>query len=328
MTGRGPAGVRGQPAGERWLTVTARLAADTRWAAAGHEVAFGQAQLAQPGQPNGPGPAAPAPATTPGARAARRTLGCAVLDGDTGELRRVGPFAVRSAFPDFWRAPTDNDVRVAGAWRQAGLDRLERRTIAVERTAGALRTRLRVAPAGARFGLLATLTWDADGQLSVRVAPDGSWPCPLPKVGLRLVLDAALEEVSWFGRGPGEAYRDTHHATRVGRFTAPIGELATPYVRPQENGNRLQARSLTLTGAAGQALTVTGDPPFDFAVRRWSPELLTAARHTPDLIPDGRTHLHLDAAHHGIGSASCGPPLPPGHSLAARTVAWTLRFSA
>ena len=316
------------PAGERWLTVTASLAADTRWAAAGHEIAFAQSQLAQPKQPNGPDSAAPAPATSPSVRSRQLALGCAVLDGDTGDLRRLGPFAVGSAFPDFWRAPTDNDVRVAGAWRQAGLDRLERRIIAVEHQAGALCARLRIAPAGASFGLLATLTWDADGRLSVRVAPDGSWPCPLPKIGLRLVLDAAVDEVSWFGRGPGEAYRDTYHATRVGRFAAPVGELATPYVRPQENGNRMHARSLTLTSAAGQALTVTGDPPFDFAVRRWSPELLTAARHTPDLIPDGRTHLHLDAAHHGIGSASCGPPLPPGHSLAARTAAWTLRFSA
>jgi beta-galactosidase len=316
------------PAGERWLTVTASLAADTRWAAAGHEIAFAQSQLAQPKKPNGPDPAAPAPATSPSVRSRQLALGCAVLDGDTGDLRRLGPFAVGSAFPDFWRAPTDNDVRVAGAWRQAGLDRLERRIIAVEHQAGALCARLRIAPAGASFGLLATLTWDADGRLSLRVAPDGSWPCPLPKIGLRLVLDAAVDEVSWFGRGPGEAYRDTYHATRVGRFTAPVGELATPYVRPQENGNRMHARSLTLTSAAGQALTVTGDPPFDFAVRRWSAELLTAARHTPDLIPDGRTHLHLDAAHHGIGSASCGPPLPPGHSLAARTAAWTLRFSA
>ena len=195
-------------------------------------------------------------------------------------------------------------------------------------TEDGLLLRQRIAPAGAGFGFGASLTWTADGMLFIQVAPDGSWPCPLPKVGLRLVLDAAVEEVSWFGRGPGEAYRDTYHATRVGRFTARAGELATPYVRPQENGNRMHARSLTLTGDAGQALTVTGAPPVDFAVRRWSPELLTAARHTQDLIPDGRTHLHLDAAHHGIGSASCGPPLPPGHSLAARTVAWTLRFSA
>jgi beta-galactosidase len=319
------------PDGERWLTVTASLAAGTPWAAAGHEIAFAQARLARDQPPAGK-PAAGKPAARPATPASsggrELTLGCAVLDGGTGELRRLGPFAVRSAFPDFWRAPTDNDVRVAGAWRQAGLDRLERRVIAVERETGTLCTRLRIAPAGAAFGLLATLTWDADGLLSVHVAPDGSWPCPLPKIGLRFVLDAAVEEVSWFGRGPGEAYRDTYQATRVGRFTAPVGELSTPYVRPQENGNRMEVRSLTLTGDAGQALTVTGDPPFDFAVRRWSPELLTAARHPPDLIPDGRTHLHLDAAHHGIGSASCGPPLPPGHSLAAHAVSYTLRFSA
>ena len=90
----------------------------------------------------------------------------------------------------------------------------------------------------------ATLTWTADGRLSLYVAPSGTWPGPLPKIGLRLVLDAVVEEVSWFGRGPGEAYRDTYHATRVGRFTTPVDGLATPYVRPQENGNRLHARRL------------------------------------------------------------------------------------
>jgi beta-galactosidase len=232
----------------------------------------------------------------------------------------------RPAFPDFWRAPTDNDVRVAGAWRRAGLDRLERKILSVRADADALGTRLRIAPPGAGFGLLATLTWTADGRLLVHVTPDGTWSCPLPKVGLRLVLDAAVEVVSWFGRGPGEAYRDTYHATRFGRYTARVGELETRYVRPQENGNRMHARNLTLT-AAGRALTVTADPHVDFAVRRWSPEALTAARHPPDLVPDGRTYLHLDAAHHGIGSASCGPPLPPGHRLTAHTVAYALRFS-
>ena len=310
------------PDDERWLTVTASLATGTAWAAAGHEIAFAQARLG--GSAAAPPPAKPAAPAASG----ELTLGCAVLDRDTGELRRLGPFRVHSAFPDFWRAPTDNDVRVAGAWRQAGLDRLERKILSVRHEPGALCTRLRIAPAGADFGFLATLTWTADGRLSLYVAPSGTWPGPLPKIGLRLVLDAVVEEVSWFGRGPGEAYRDTYHATRVGRFTTPVDGLATPYVRPQENGNRLQARNLTLTAAAGQHLTVTADPHVDFAVRRWSPELLTAARHTPDLVPDGRTHLHLDAAHQGIGSASCGPPLSPGHRLTAHTVAYALGFSA
>jgi beta-galactosidase len=345
------------PENERWLTLTASLAADTSWAAAGHEIAFAQAQLGQPApdQPDRPaagaamaagvtmaaGPTVAAGATMvmAGERPDELAVGCAVLAAETGELRGLGRLAVHSASLDFWRAPTDNDVLtrggpVAAAWRRAGLDRLQQRIIAVQRGPDEVRIRLRIAPAAADFGFLATLTWTADRRqaddclLSIRVAPDGTWPCPLPKIGLRLVLDAGIEEVSWFGRGPGEAYRDTHRATRVGRFSAPVDLLATPYVRPQENGNRMHARRLSLSGSAGQRLDVTGYPHFDFAVRRWSPELLTAARHTPDLVPDGRSYVHLDVAHQGIGSGSCGPRVQPGHTLTAHAVGYALRFSA
>jgi len=344
-------GIKPEPRNERWLTLTASLTADTPWAAAGHEIAFAQAQLGQPAaeQPDrrAAGATTAAGATmTAGATMVQAgehpdelAVGCAVLAAETGELRRLGPLAVHSASLDFWRAPTDNDVLtrggpVAGAWHRAGLDRLQQRTIAVERGDDELRIRLRIAPAAADFGFLAILTWTADPRhagdclLSMQVAPDGTWPCPLPKIGLRLVLDASIEEVSWFGRGPGEAYRDTHRATRVGRFSAPVDSLATPYVRPQENGNRMHARRLSLSGGAGQSLDVTGYPYFDFTVRRWSPELLTAARHTPDLVPDGRSYVHLDVVHQGIGSGSCGPRVLPGHTLAAHAVACTLRFSA
>ena len=328
-----------EPEDERWLTVTASLAADTSWAAAGHEIAFAQAQLGQPAAEQPDRPVAGARVVMAGGRPGELAVGCAVLDVGTGELRRLGWLAVHSASLDFWRAPTDNDVLtpggpVAGAWRQAGLDRLQHRIIAVQRGRDELRTRLRIAPAGADFGFLATLTWTTgprrggDCLLAIHVAPDGTWPCLLPKIGLRLVLDASIEEVSWFGRGPGEAYRDTHRATRVGRFSAPVGLLATPYVRPQENGNRMHARRLSLFGSAGQSLDVTGYPHFDFAVRHWSPELLTAARHLPDLVPDGRSYVHLDVAHHGIGSGSCGPRVLPGHTLMAHAVAYTLGFSA
>ena len=324
-----------EPRDERWLTVTVSLAADTAWAGAGHEIAFAQAPLGQPAAAAEPGASAyvePTTATGP-PRSRQLTIGCALLDRETGELRRLGPLAARSASLDFWRAPTDNDARtVADAWRRAGLDRLQQRIVAVQVGQGELQTGVRIAPAGADFGFLATLTWTADqGDTLLRmvVTPDGTWPCPLPKIGLQLVLDSVIEDVSWFGLGPGEAYRDTHRATRVGRFGAPVGSLAVPYVRPQENGNRRHARSLSLSDREGHtSLRVTGYPHFDFTVRHWSVRLLTAARHTPDLVPDGRTYVHLDAAHHGIGSGACGPPLLPGHHLTAHTVAYALRFSA
>jgi beta-galactosidase len=246
---------------------------------------------------------------------------------------------VLAAVPDFWRAPVDNDRTmafgdpVARAWRAAGLDRMGPETVAVRRGADWLSSELRVAPAGRDFAMLASLTWASDPRqegaclLTVDVRPDGDWPCPLPKIGLRIVLDTTIDTVCWFGRGPGEAYRDTYHATRVGRFESTVEALSTHYVRPQENGNRMHTRNLQLFDAAGLALRVDGQPTFDFAVRPWSPESLGAARHTPDLVPDGRTYLHLDIAHHGIGSGSCGPALLPGDSLPAHRVAYSLRFA-
>ncbi len=318
-----------EPGDERWLTVTVSLAAGTAWAPAGHEIAFAQAQLSPPDLAETLRPPPGLDIGAPAARTGPVTLGCAVLDAGTGELLRLGSYRVHEAALDFWRAPTDNDLpSVARAWRQAGLDRLVRKTLEVRCGEDGLRTRSRIAPAGADFGFLAALTWTADGMLFIHVTPDGTWPCPVPKIGLRLVLDAAVEEVTWFGRGPGEAYRDTHQATRVGRFSAPVSSLATPYVRPQENGNRMHARRLSLSGPSGQSLAAAGYPHVDFTVRPWSPELLTAARHTPDLVPDGRTYVHLDIVHQGIGSASCGPPLLPGHRLAAHAVDLTLGFAA
>src|SRR5205823_4557330 len=66
------------PGDERWLTVTASLATGTGWAAAGHEIAFAQALLAQP--PTERSAAAPPPAKPAApAAAGELTLGGAVL---------------------------------------------------------------------------------------------------------------------------------------------------------------------------------------------------------------------------------------------------------
>ena len=88
----------------------------------------------------------------------------------------------------------------------------------------------------------------------------------------------AKEAVEWFGRGPGEAYADSRQAARVGRFESTVDAMQTPYVFPQENGNRADARWLRIG-----AIRVEGEPVFDFTVRRWTSEDLDAAGHTADL---------------------------------------------
>ena len=203
-------------------------------------------------------------------------------------------------------------------WRRVGLDRLQHRVDEVAAGEDGLVVRTRVAPAATDLGVVATYRWTAvEGglRLEVEVVPEGDWPCPLPRVGLRMGVPAGLRRVEWFGRGPGEAYADTGRAARVGRFTATVGELQTPYLYPQENGNRRQVRWATLTDGGGRGLRVEGEPTVDLTARPWTSEQLDQARHPTDLVPGDRIWVNLDLAQQGIGSASCGPGVLPAYRL-------------
>jgi beta-galactosidase len=286
-----------------------------------------------------------------------------VFDATTGLLLRIGDLDVTGPRLDLWRAPTDNEQRVAfgppplaDVWRAAGLHRLEHRVFSVEPDAAGLLVKARMAPAGADFAMLATYRWHTSPVslgslinpvspagttghvagpdsaqrhalwLELSVMPIGAWPCPLPRIGVRMTLPATIQRVEWFGLGPGEAYPDTSAAVRVGRHAAAIDDLQTPYMRPQENGNRRDVRWAKLTGA-GTGLLITGEPRFDLTVRRWTTEDLDAATHTHELHPRDRVYLNLDAAHQGIGSASCGPGVLPQHRLAAQPTQLTVGLS-
>ena len=57
-----------------------------------------------------------------------------------------------------------------------------------------------------------------------------------PRVGLQLVLNREIEEVSWFGRGPWENYPDRCAGTLVDRYCLPLSVMQAPM--SQENGAR------------------------------------------------------------------------------------------
>ena len=330
--------------GEAWLTVRAVLGADEPWAPAGHEVAWGQLQVAPAPAASGAHGAHAVGAssaqgggpTTGGADAGVIALGPGRFDPATGVLRRLGDLALDGPRLDVWRAPTDNDTGVHGpvqleaAWRDRGLHRARHRVLTVEPGPAGLVVRTRVGMAGSDAGLLATYTWRAEGDglsLTVDVVPEGEWTVPLPRLGVRLALPAGLDRLEWFGRGPGEAYRDTRRAARVGRFAASVDALQTPYVRPQENGSRTEVRWATLTDGRGAGLRVDGRPHLEVTARRWTSEDLDAATHTPELVPRDRIWVNLDHAQHGIGTASCGPGVLPQHTLEAVPTTLAMRLS-
>jgi beta-galactosidase len=324
--------------GESWLTVRALLAADEPWAPAGHEVAWGQVPIAPAATAGSP----PAPRRGGLERAtalpAEIALGDGVFDPATGALRRLGGLALEGLRLDVWRAPTDNDEgdhgpqQLAPLWRAHGLDRMRHRVFGLKVDRDTLVVHTRVAPAGSDLGLLATYAWTvADGALALalHVVPDREWTVALPRLGVRFSVPAALSNVAWFGRGPGEAYPDSRLAARVGRFALGVDELQTPYVMPQENGSRTEVRWAHLTAPDGTGLRLEGRPRFELTVRPWTSEALAAARHPTDLVADAeRLYVNADLAHHGLGTASCGPGVLPAYRLEPAPAAFGLLLRA
>ena len=49
--------------------------------------------------------------------------------------------------------------------------------------------------------------------------------------------------------------------------------------------------------------------------------------HDVELVPTGNTVVHIDAAHRGVGTASCGPDTLPQYLVSGGTYSfsWTVR---
>ncbi|SOD74469.1 beta-galactosidase [Jatrophihabitans sp. GAS493] len=308
-------------AGEVWLTVRGVLAADQPWAPAGHEITWGQGALATPAR-------AGAPVTD--------DLDRSAFDARSGRLLRIGGVAVVGPQLDVWRAPTDNDrgehgVAMEPVWRRLGLHRMRHRTIDVDFQRQRLEVRTRVAASSSDLGLLVTYLWSPltdDGlRLDVEVAPEGEWPAPLPRLGLLLELPSRITDVEWFGGGPGEAYRDSGAAARVGRHRLSVDDWQTPYVYPQENGSRRGVRWTRLVDSAGDGILIEGAPTVELTVRRWTSHDLERARHTFELRPRDAVYVNVDLAQNGLGTASCGPGVLPQHQLRVEPASFSVRLT-
>ena len=271
-----------------------------------------------------------------------RTLGALTGFGQAGAgLIQRGPLL------NVWRAATDNDgIKIMGSrgqewkplfrWLALGLDNVAHRLESIKLVTGPDGTPaveiVHSASGRARwddFRHFHRYTLLPSGELQVenrvRLGPDVR---DIPRVGVSLTLVPGLEQLEWYGRGPWDNYADRKASAMLGHYRSTVGEQYVPYVMPQEHGLKTDVRWLRLSGDGGRALEVHGAPLLHFSAGHLTAADLFAARHTYDLHPRPEVILCLDAAHRGLGTASCGPDTLDKYKLLASEYTFAYRLKA
>ena len=104
-----------------------------------------------------------------------------------------------------------------------------------------------------------TVSGSGDIQVDVHFIPAADLPF-LPRLGLQMALPAEFDQMTWYGRGPHEAYVDRQEGAKVGVYSGSVDEQFVPYIVPEENGNKTEVRWVSLTGADGVGLLAAALP--------------------------------------------------------------------
>lgn len=296
---------------------------------AGHEVASDQFVI----QPHAPG--LPAVVNTRAPKIDDSAHYIAITAGQTrytftkqnGQLKQIEshgkPLLAAPLRPNFWRALTDNDYgnkfdeAAAETYKFAG----ERISV----------TRIDTVRENNAVLLKFSVSLDAlhsDGKLNYRIYPDGqadvSFTAQLardlpemPRFGVTMQLTNGFNDVQWYGRGPFENYQDRKFSADLGVYSLSVSDLYTPYIRPQENGNRTDTRWLSLQNASGKTLRITGVPQFDFTalhntIADFDYPKNGPNRHTSDIKPRNITEVNIDWRQRGLGGDTSWGALPYG----------------
>ena len=243
------------------------------------------------------------------------------------------------------RAPTDNDRWLYAPVKEhsylpfaaSGLTQLRYHVRPIQVLDGALHIVTEVdGMKSAGFTHEAVWRIAADGTVTMEnaVTPHGTMPIALTRLGLSFRLDAALERMRYYGRGPHENYVDRKTAAFFGIYDSTVTEQFEEYVRPQDNGYRCDVRWAEFRNEAGRGVRFSASQPLYMQALHYGLEDLRLARpqrHQPcfrvPLEPRKEVCLNLDIRQTGVGNASCGDLFPlEQYRFPITAEHWILRF--
>ena len=235
-----------------------------------------------------------------------------------------------------FRLPTDNDGSKKGTWDGMNLPKLSS-------TAKGTSTTVTKAEDGKTITVSMKSTYGsgantfnvsldfivcADGTIMtnsfIRPANTGAI---LPKLGFKLEMPKEMEQISWFGRGPWDSYRDRKEACLPAIYQSTVSDQYEEYILPQEHGTKQEVRWLSVTNEDGKGLLFAAPDQMAASAVHFRPEdnytnSNTRKKHTYEFVKCATTVVNLDAATRGLGNNSCGPDVMAKYELKAANTAF------
>ena len=222
--------------------------------------------------------------------------------------------------PNFWRAPTDNDLGAGlqkkyAAWKNTGiyLNELEQK---VENDLVIVKSEYTMEAVKAKLYLTYTINNCGTVKITQKMTVDQSATVSdLFRFGMQVQICEELEQVSYYGRGPIENYSDRNNSTWLGKYRQTVSDQFYSYIRPQENGMRTDIRWWKLMDKGGNGLKLIADAPCSVSALHYSIEVLDDGerkeqRHSEFLPCVDYINLCIDKVQMGVGGVNSWGALP------------------
>ncbi len=131
----------------------------------------------------------------------------------------------------------------------------------------------------------------------------------IPRFAMRFALNKNFENLEYFGMGDTECYSDFRAHCKMGIWQNLVTNEYEHYIRPQESGNHLNTKWISLNNDNKINLSFVADSKFEFSALHYTIEELDEKNHDFELVESDTTEVLICYKNRGTGSGSCGPHL-------------------
>ena len=167
---------------------------------------------------------------------------------------------------NFWRPPTDNDLGNHMEtknidWKNATLNNSVTSFNYTKIDNNQVEVIVNYNLPGVKTTHKTVYTVSGNGVVKItNTLNETDYKADIPRIGMRMQINKEFDNVTYYGRGPWENYKDRKTSTFIDVFKSKVTGFYVPYIRPQENGNRTDVRWFALSNNKNDGLLIASEP--------------------------------------------------------------------